>query len=91
MKGSGEYAVGTILSVGAYARNPLENRILDLNLDITFLYGGSDWMDYKCAQKLSKEMKNASTKIEIVPEAGHQLFIENSDYFNNLIVSKLFN
>jgi pimeloyl-ACP methyl ester carboxylesterase len=33
-----------ILKVGAWARDPLEFKIKDLNIPILFLYGEYDWM-----------------------------------------------
>ena len=83
-KGSGEYGLGSILAPGAFARDPLINRLPDkLRCDVTFIYGDKDWMDYRHAIALKNKM--GSARVCKVPNAGHQLFSENSDYFNQLL------
>lgn len=43
---SGEYAINHILEPGAWARRPLETRLTDLTIPVTFLYGDKDWMSW---------------------------------------------
>lgn len=43
-KGSGEYAYSHLLAFGAQGRLPLENRIDQLKIPVTFVYGDQDWV-----------------------------------------------
>ncbi len=43
-KGSGEYAYSHLLAFGAQARLPLEHRIDQLKIPVTFVYGDQDWV-----------------------------------------------
>src|SRR5206468_12575203 len=42
--GSGEYALGTLLEPGAWAREPLHNHLRDLTMPTAFLFGEGDWI-----------------------------------------------
>ncbi|THH17613.1 hypothetical protein EW146_g3243 [Bondarzewia mesenterica] len=44
-RGSGEYCISHILAPGAHARMPLVDRIAELKIPVTFVYGEHDWMD----------------------------------------------
>jgi len=43
-KGSGEHAYSHLLAFGAQARLPLEHRIDQLKIPVTFVYGDQDWV-----------------------------------------------
>ncbi|KAK9695817.1 hypothetical protein K7432_012771 [Basidiobolus ranarum] len=88
MSGSGEYALGTILKPGAFARKPLIDRLHELKVPTTFLYGAVDWMDYRHALEVRKRM-NVPTKVVVIPRAGHQLFIENPVDFDNAVIAEM--
>ena len=45
-KGSGEYAYSHLLAFGAHARLPLEHRIDQLKIPVTFVYGDQDWVRF---------------------------------------------
>eukprot|EP00124_Ichthyophonus_hoferi_P001412 Ihof_evm1s73 gene=Ihof_evmTU1s73 len=49
-KGSGEYALNTILTVGAWARKPLIRRLHEIKMPTSFFYGSHDWMDMTAAE-----------------------------------------
>ncbi|KAF9916703.1 hypothetical protein BX616_003060 [Lobosporangium transversale] len=83
--GSGEYALATILAPGAYARWPLMNRMKDIKMPTVFLYGESDWMDYKAAEKARKTM-NVPTALMRIPNAGHHLYLDNPPAFDRAIL-----
>ncbi|ORX91650.1 alpha/beta-hydrolase [Basidiobolus meristosporus CBS 931.73] len=88
MSGSGEYALGTILEPGAFARKPLIDRLHELKVPTTFLYGAVDWMDHRHALEARKRMK-VPTKVVVIPRAGHQLFIENPVDFDNAVIAEM--
>ncbi|KAF9936977.1 hypothetical protein BGZ65_001907, partial [Modicella reniformis] len=82
--GSGEYALSTILAPGAYARWPLMDRLKDLKMPTVFLYGESDWMDYRAAEKARKTM-SVPTALKRIPNAGHHLYLDNPPAFDKAI------
>lgn len=88
LKGSGEYALSTILSFGAFARNPLINRLPDVKVPISFVYGEIDWMDHRHAEKVLPKLKLPS-QIKVLPGVGHQLFIEKPEQFNQFLMEEL--
>ena len=85
-KGSGEYALTYLLAPGAFARDPLMNRFaqVDRNLEIVFMYGDNDWMDSKAGKQASTALKQDGRKSrhKIVSNAGHHLYLDNFDEFN---------
>ncbi|KAF9922450.1 hypothetical protein FBU30_007421 [Linnemannia zychae] len=83
--GSGEYALSTILAPGAYARWPLMDRLKDLTMPVAFLYGESDWMDYRAAEKARKSMV-VPTVLMRIPNAGHHLYLDNPPAFDKAVL-----
>lgn len=118
-KGSGEFSLPYILAPGAYARNPLINRIdqvgrqvgpdgkQETGFPLVFMYGDSDWMDVtggfaseeiikkrveKALMEGSAEERrdeNGSAKVIVVRKAGHHLYLDNPDEFNEYIRKEL--
>ncbi|KAF9418780.1 hypothetical protein BGZ94_009598 [Podila epigama] len=82
--GSGEYALSTILAPGAYARWPLMDRLKDLKMPTVFLYGESDWMDWKAGEKARRTM-SVPTALMRIPNAGHHLYMDNPVAFDKAI------
>ncbi len=80
--GSGEYALNRILMPGAFAYEPLCDRIGGLKalqeiheFDVDFIYGVHDWMDSSNALKL-KEEGVLDCNVHVVEDCGHQLTLE---------------
>lgn len=118
-KGSGEFALTYILAPGAYARNPLINRIdqvgrgevangkRETGFPVVLMYGDSDWMDvaggYASEEKIKarvekalmegteeeKRNENGSARVVVVRKAGHHLYLDNPDEFNEYVVKEL--
>lgn len=118
-KGSGEYALPYILAPGAYARDPVVNRIAgvgrqvisqpdgktirETGFPVVMMYGENDWMDaaggFAAEQKLSearelallqgteeeRKKENGQARVLIVSKAGHHLYLDNADEFNELM------
>lgn len=120
-KGSGEYVLPYLLAPGAYARDPVINRIQDVGrqviqpatetapavretgLPIVFMYGENDWMDvaggYAAEEKVKQRVVKAllhgteeekrkeagSAKVVVVRKAGHHLYLDNPEEFNELV------
>lgn len=83
--GSGEYSLGKVLLPFAYAREPLCTRLPSLKVPVTFIYGETDWMDARNADAVVPEMK-VPAKVVRVPNAGHQLFLDNPSFFNESVL-----
>lgn len=83
-RGSGEYALGSILAPGAWARIPLIPLFKDLRVDTSIMYGDDDWMDPSHGLRAVEEMTSPG-KVYHVSDAGHQLFLDNPDEFNSTL------
>uniref|UniRef100_A0A7S1SUR5 AB hydrolase-1 domain-containing protein n=1 Tax=Tetraselmis chuii TaxID=63592 RepID=A0A7S1SUR5_9CHLO len=98
--GSGEHALRHILQPFAWARQPLEHRISDLKVPVTFVYGDKDWMlsidqeaPARCIQALNStkaavhppKPDSPDRKIFTIPDAGHYLFIDQPALFHDII------
>lgn len=91
-KGSGEYCISHILAPGAHARMPLVDRMAELKVPITFAYGDTDWMDPEGGAKAIENLAaagNTQTKLYKVKNAGHHLYLDNSDAVNRILVKEL--
>ncbi|CAE7059541.1 unnamed protein product [Rhizoctonia solani] len=91
-KGSGEYCIGHLLAPGAHARMPLVDRINALRMPVTFAYGDRDWMDPaggKASIERLKAAGNGKSKMYMVPDAGHHVYMDNVSAVNKLIVKEL--
>mmetsp|Transcript_1705 Transcript_1705/g.2390 ORF Transcript_1705/g.2390 Transcript_1705/m.2390 type:complete len:456 (+) Transcript_1705:85-1452(+) len=89
---SGEWSLNTIMQFGAWARSPLIDRILPkLSVPTAFIYGGKDWMDPKPVDviKSSKRLKDIVTGPHIIPNGGHNMFLENPQSFNKVITAEI--
>ena len=59
-----------ILKIGAWARDPLEYKIKNLNMAVFFFYGENDWMKREIADKLLNDIekyKNTFYSENILP------------------------
>ena len=81
--GSGEYALGTLLEPGAWAREPLHDHLRDLTMPTAFLFGESDWIDYRNAVDAAEGMRVTHAVIR-VPNSGHHLYLDNYSEFNRI-------
>jgi len=91
-KGSGEYCISHILAPGAYARMPLVDRISELKIPISFVYGEHDWMDPSGGVSSIDNLKaagNESARMFIVPRAGHHVYLDNAKAVNKLLLKEL--
>ena len=96
--GSGEWALKYILKPGAWAFNPIGPRMIEagttgaFRAPITFLYGSHDWMSPDAALEVSKAVRAAgvNASVHVVPQAGHQLFVENPEGFAGAVIQAAF-
>ncbi|KAG9021341.1 hypothetical protein FRB95_002342 [Tulasnella sp. JGI-2019a] len=91
-KGSGEYCISHLLAPGAYARLPLVDRIDQVNVPTTFVYGDADWMDSKGGAECVRKMHaagNTDVRNVVIPKAGHHVYLDNPDAMNELLAEEL--
>mmetsp|Transcript_26936 Transcript_26936/g.33046 ORF Transcript_26936/g.33046 Transcript_26936/m.33046 type:complete len:269 (+) Transcript_26936:2-808(+) len=102
---SGEFAMNSLLegaaspeSVGVFAREPLEDRMVnafDPSIRLKILFGDRDWMrtsanEGSAARVVSEiQARNtaSSASIHLVPNAGHHLYLNNAPDFVSHILS----
>ena len=60
--GSGEFALNKILEPFAFPRQPLEDRMHELKVPVTFIYGSHDWMDPKAAARVCASLEKEPSR-----------------------------
>ena len=82
-KGSGEHALRHILEPFAFAKDPLEHRMSNLQTPVSFIYGSQDWMDPLAADRVIERIrKNRKALVEgdlerhTTPCAGHYPYLD---------------
>lgn len=73
-----EAAITVILRAHAYARDPLAPRLGALKMNVTFMYGATDWMSRETADNLVAEKVVCGQVVE-VSNSGHDLYLENPE------------
>eukprot|EP00884_Botryococcus_braunii_P004708 jgi/Botrbrau1/14238/Bobra.0381s0002.2 len=94
-KGSGEFALSHLLAPFAWARHPLEGRLHELRVPVSFIYGETDWMDPKTGQRVCKAIRDSrgplsesDLQVSIVPDAGHYPFLDQPERFLEELVEQ---
>ena len=82
--------------VGLHAHEPLDSedqlRNPTLNFPISFIYGERDWMDSRGSREIVKSSKffaSGESQLHILQGAGHQLFMNNTEGFIELMIGDL--
>ncbi|KAI0347477.1 alpha/beta-hydrolase [Trametopsis cervina] len=91
-KGSGEYCISHLLAPGAHARRPIVDRIHEVKVPVTFVYGDQDWMDPEGGSESVEKMRqagNSEGKMYIVPHSGHHVYLDNPKAMNDLLIKEL--
>ena len=87
--GEGLSALNRIVRPGAHARDPLGPKLVgNLQTSVLFIFGDSDWMFDGKINEIVKdiEKRGGKAKLKILNNVGHQLYIENVDGFNDIII-----
>ncbi|KAL2916912.1 hypothetical protein HK105_203691 [Polyrhizophydium stewartii] len=87
-RGSGEFALAHLLAPGAWAYSPLHDRLKQLRMPVTFIYGDHDWMDYTHAMRAVHEMNN-QRRVSLLLGAGHHLYFDNPTGFDNALIAEM--
>ena len=88
---TGEIAFMKLQIPFAWASRPLVNRLQPLSnhdIPINFLFGENTWMDKQTGRDMCQDFKGNST-YDIVPGAGHHIYLDNPNFFNEKIKSFL--
>ena len=72
------------------AKEPLVDRIPDLNTDVHFIYGKHDWMDVSGGLEVqgairAKGEAGRKCEVRVVNDAGHLLNLENAAGTNEVV------
>ncbi|KXZ42499.1 hypothetical protein GPECTOR_141g697 [Gonium pectorale] len=94
LKGSGEYALRHLLAPGAWAHAPLEERLHDLKVPVTFIYGKHDWMRPEHAVRVCEQLRREreprapnDLSVEIIDDAGHFVFMDQPELFDKALIN----
>jgi len=85
MEASSDVGIHYLLKSPVEAYRPLEEELGGLEMRVDFYFGVKDWMDSKGARRLVGKDKG-KFRVEVVPEAGHNLLFENPVVLCELIV-----
>lgn len=93
-RGSGEYALRHLLAPGAYAHAPLEGRLHELQVPLTFIYGEHDWMKPEHAVRVCEQLRQERAprvphdlSVEVIADAGHFVFMDQPELFNKALAA----
>ncbi|GLC56231.1 hypothetical protein PLESTB_001082300 [Pleodorina starrii] len=94
LPGSGEYALRHLLAPGAWAHAPLEERLHELKVPVTFIYGRHDWMRPEYAVRLCERLRSErppsapnDLSVEIIDDAGHFVFLDQPELFDKALLN----
>ncbi|GIL81378.1 hypothetical protein Vretifemale_10367 [Volvox reticuliferus] len=94
LPGSGEYALRHLLAPGAWAHAPLEERLHELKVPVTFIYGKHDWMRPEYAVRLCEQLRTERSpsapndlSVEIIEDAGHFVFLDQPELFDKALIN----
>jgi pimeloyl-ACP methyl ester carboxylesterase len=71
---AGGHMHATLLEPGAFGRKPLCDRIPNMQVPIDFIYGTTDWMDYRAALKIRSDSNHSVMHVD---RAGHNVMVDN--------------
>ncbi|KAJ2162220.1 hypothetical protein GGF46_000837 [Coemansia sp. RSA 552] len=90
LPGSSESALGDILRPGAFARRPLVDRLTQIAMPTTFLYGANDWVDHASGEQVIRRIgERVRARLYRIPLAGHNLHLENPADFNKVLIDEM--
>lgn len=89
VKITGERAFHSLLHNGPWPRLPIAARMTELHTDIplTFVYGKLSWIDNAPGYKIKLSRPNSYTHVEIVDGAGHKVFSDDENTFNEIVLN----
>lgn len=89
MRPSGtEITIFRLFGVGIWAKKPLQERLNDLSIPVSFIYGEKDWMDGEAGQIVA-DSHTAESRVWIVHDSDHHLYIDNPAEFSEKIIEEM--
>jgi pimeloyl-ACP methyl ester carboxylesterase len=89
-KTTGELAFRYLLEVGAYPKRPMGERMLKSlkeEIPLTIIFASESWIDNSYGPIITDgRAKQSYTHIENIESAGHQLFSDNAEEFNRIVL-----
>ncbi|CAH0550804.1 unnamed protein product [Brassicogethes aeneus] len=87
-KPSGETAFHSMMKGFGWAKNPMVNRVKDLNktIPMTIIYGANSWISKESGVKIMEDRPDSLVEIKVVPQAGHHLYVDEPETFNFMVV-----
>ncbi|XP_071820366.1 (Lyso)-N-acylphosphatidylethanolamine lipase-like [Apostichopus japonicus] len=84
---SGETAFKSMSSFGAWAQQPMLDRIhlLDPIVPLDMIYGTKTWMDLTIGEKVFNIRKDSWVKTHFIKGAGHHVYADKAEEFNSVI------
>lgn len=87
---TGELAFKHLLVVGAYPKRPMVERFinnLSCDIPVTIIIANESWLDNSYVPEImaGRPRDSCYTRVETI-EAGHQLFSDNADEFNRIVL-----
>ena len=77
-----------------FAKHPLqeEDRLVGLDIPISFFYGDLDWMMKEGGEYVVSKNKFNGTQSHVyfVESSGHHMYFDNPEEFANLIIEDIF-
>ncbi len=91
MKGSTEYALFACFDHFNHSKAPLDDvdRLPDLKLPISFIYGDKDWMTMVGTHNVLERNPFQESKMHTLENSDHNLMLDNADGLVKLIIEDL--
>eukprot|EP01026_Neomeris_dumetosa_P068127 TRINITY_DN6662_c0_g1_i13.p4 TRINITY_DN6662_c0_g1~~TRINITY_DN6662_c0_g1_i13.p4 ORF type:complete len:131 (-),score=20.00 TRINITY_DN6662_c0_g1_i13:262-654(-) len=80
-KGCAEFALRHLLGPFAWAREPLEAKLLKIKVPFGFVYAENDFIRPDVAWRINGELQQESVEVEIVENAGHLVYMQKPNEF----------
>ncbi|CAN7939742.1 unnamed protein product, partial [Ixodes hexagonus] len=83
----GESAFKAMMTQYGWARHPMVNRIAELHVGVpmTFIYGSKSWVDKQPGIQVQQVREESEVDVEIIEGAGHHVFADRPDHFNDMV------
>lgn len=96
-QGSGEIAITKLITPEILAKLPLADRglidfLVENNINNMWIYGDNDWMNKNGGEYIYQQIKTKNEKItqfKVVEKAGHHIYLDNPQTFNQIVIDFL--
>ena len=88
---AGEFALPLLLAPGAWARQPLLDDFEKLRVPVSFIYGATDWMDWRAGQEACGIVRAQGVPASLarIAEAGHNVMIDQPALFCEQVIAAI--